>query len=127
MTREPAATDAVTVATVSGLASTLPWPIMSTACSTSLPDVGTVPPNACTPRPPDSPYPSAAAASASCCGVTLPRLPTKAALHDCAKSVRNGTVPSTSFSAFPMVRPSTVTDEGHGTGVVAVYPCLSRA
>jgi hypothetical protein len=47
----PAAIDAEAVATVSGLARTLPCPIMSAACSTASPEVGTLPANAWTPRP----------------------------------------------------------------------------
>src|SRR4051812_33789723 len=51
VTGAPAATDAEAVATLNGLASTLPCPIMSAACSTESPEVGTLPPNAWTPRP----------------------------------------------------------------------------
>ena len=51
----PAATDADTVATVSGLASTLPWPIMSAACSSASPEAGTEPAKAWTPSAPGRP------------------------------------------------------------------------
>ena len=50
VTGVPAATDAEAVATLSGLARTLPCPIMSAACSTASPEVGTLPPNAWTPE-----------------------------------------------------------------------------
>ena len=94
MTVSPLATDAETRAMANGLASTLPCPIMLAACSVRSSVAGTDPSKVRTPMSCGT-KPSDAAALVSSWALMSRAWPTKAVLHDLAKSVRNGTLPST--------------------------------
>ncbi len=125
VSERPLATEADASATANGLASTLPWPIMLAACSVSLSVTGTEPPNTGTPRS-SSRYPSFLAVSASCWAEIVRDWPTNAVLHESAKSLLNGTAPSTSPSALRNSLPTTMV-AGQSTTVSGVRPFSSSA
>ena len=110
-----------------GLASTRPWPMDAAASSTSDSSLGTLPVSTGVPSAHSSPMPTEAAAAVRAPGSSRDDSPTKAVLHERAKSVRNGTSPSWESSTLRNARPATVAVCGHGTVSSGVSPVRSSA
>src|SRR5437588_2782822 len=118
---------AATRAMVRGLANARPWPIDAAATSAVSAGTGNWPDDAARGSVHLVPNPKARAASARTWGVRRPDRPTKAVLHERAKSVRNGTAPGDSPSKLVKGLPPTTARGGHATTSLTFSPRSNSA
>ena len=111
----------------SGEATIRSCPIIIAAWPTLLVGGGTLASAAGSPSASLRPSPKSAAASVSAFGFSSPASETKAVLHDCAKSRRNGTAPAASPSKLRNGLPSTVSVRGQSTVRSTSRPARSSA
>jgi hypothetical protein len=111
----------------SGLAVTLPWPMLSSTICAGFAGGGRLPPGLLIGRRSSTPKPNSAAASASAPAGSRAPSSANAVLQLCAKAVRTVTVPRSAFSWLCTVRPLMTVERGQAIRLDGVTPCRRAA